>query len=417
MPKTDLPRIAVLGAGPIGLEAALYAQRLGYPVTVFERGRIAEHVMRWGHVRLFSPFGMNTTPLGRAVIQAENPRHAWPDEASYLTGKEHVAAYLDPLAKSAAVADCLRVDHQVLHVGRRGFLKEDGVGDPLRGRQPFRILLRENKSRERVEEADIVLDCTGTYGKHRWIGDGGIPAIGETGAEPYILYGVENVLGERKATFAGKNIVVVGSGYSAATTVCDLATLAEQHPETWVIWLARGANMQPLRRIPGDPLRERERLALRANALATRREGNVEFHHQTIIEAVELLGPDKGFRIVTRCEGKPRTWEADRLIANVGYTPDTSLYRELQIHECYASLGPMGLAAGLAKHAGADCLAVPSQGASALRNPEPNFYVVGAKSYGRNSQFLLRAGFEQVRDVFTLITGKAGLDLYKKPGK
>jgi hypothetical protein len=79
------------------------------------------------------------------------------------------------------------------------------------------------------------------------------------------------------------------------------------------------------------------------------------------------------------------------------------LYRELQVHECYASLGPMNLAAALLKHAGADCLDVPAQGAQALRNPEPNFYILGAKSYGRNSNFLLRNGFAQIREVFTFI--------------
>jgi hypothetical protein len=73
----------------------------------------------------------------------------------------------------------------------------------------------------------------------------------------------------------------------------------------------------------------------------------------------------------------------------------------------------MDLAAALLKHAGADCLTVPAQGAATLRNPEPNFFILGAKSYGRSSNFLLRNGFEQVREVFTLITGKADLDLYK----
>ena len=48
------------------------------------------------------------------------------------------------------------------------------------------------------------------------------------------------------------------------------------------------------------------------------------------------------------------------------------------------------------------------------KSPEPGFFLLGAKSYGRNSSFLLRVGFEQVRDAFTLIAGKAGLDLYKK---
>ena len=51
-------------------------------------------------------------------------------------------------------------------------------------------------------------------------------------------------------------------------------------------------------------------------------------------------------------------------------------------------------------------------GPESLRNPEPNYYILGAKSYGRNADFLLPTGFEQIRDVFTLITGNPALDLY-----
>jgi len=259
-----------------------------------------------------------------------------------------------------------------------------------------------------------VLDCTGTYGRHRWLGDGGIPALGEVVAEPQIPYGLEDVLGERRGHYAGKNVLVLGAGYSAATTVCNLATLAEEHPETWVTWLARGTNTQPLKRIAGDPLRERDQLAMRANTLATRAEGNVQFASQAAIETVECLGHDRGFRLTGRVVGRPVTWLVDRVIANVGYTPNTDLYRELQIHECYASLGPMKLAAALAGQRGADCLKQTSQGPDTLRSPEPNFFILGAKSYGRNSNFLLRLGCEQVREAFALITGKANLDLSRK---
>jgi len=80
MAKAGTPRIAVLGAGPIGLEAALYARALDYPVTVFERGRIGEHLQRWGHVKMFSPFGMNTTSLGRSAIQLDDADHEFPAE-------------------------------------------------------------------------------------------------------------------------------------------------------------------------------------------------------------------------------------------------------------------------------------------------------------------------------------------------
>src|SRR4029077_12688336 len=126
---------------------------------------------------------------------------------------------------------CLVPETQVLSVGRHGFFKDED--DAGRGQQPFRLLLKEAKGRERVEEANIVLDCTGTYGQHRWLGDGGIPALGELAAEPLISYGLEDVHGQRRAIYAGKTVLVVGAGYSAATTVCNLATLAEDSPETW----------------------------------------------------------------------------------------------------------------------------------------------------------------------------------------
>ena len=417
MARADVPRIAVLGAGPIGLEAALYARCLGLPVAVFERGRIGEHLQRWGHVKLFSPSGMNVTPLGLAAIRSQNSKHEFPGETTCTTGREHFEVYLDPLAKNGVLREHLRTDTQVLSISRRGLLKEDSPNDAKvaqRARQPFRLLLRVNKNQERVEEADVVLDCTGTYGQHRWMGDGGIPAAGELSAEAQSCYGLDDILGERRGAYAGKYTVVVGTGYSAATAVCNLASLAEKDPSTWVVWLARGSSTQPLKRFANDPLRERDRLAVRANTLATRTDGNVEFHAQTVVEAVEATGPDKGIRLVARCAGKRRTWDVDRVIANVGYSPDSTLYRELQIQECCTSLGPKEVANSLLKFAGTDFLGIPAAKAETLRTMEPGFFILGAKSYGRNANFFLRTGFDQVRDVFRLITGKSDLDLYKK---
>lgn len=413
MPTKDLPRIAILGAGPIGLEAALYARTLQYPVEVYERAQVGDYWQRWGHVRLFSPFGMNSTPLGRAAILKADPDHEFPAADACTTGREHRATYLVPLSKLEIVKECLHTETQVIAVGRHGLLKEDDPGNARRAKQPFRLLVRDNQKRERSEEADIVLDCTGTYGQHRWLGDGGIPAGGEIAAEASIAYGLEDLSGERKKVYVGKTILVVGCGYSAATTVCNLAALADDNPATWAIWLARGNRTQPIVRVANDPLRERDRLAVKANTLATRTDANVEYHPSSLIDRVEYLGQDKGFRVSGSMSGKAKTWEVDHIIANVGYSPDNSLYRELQVHECYASMGPMKLAAALQGQKGHDCLKVSGGGADNLRHPEPNFYILGAKSFGRDANFLLRTGFEQVRDVFALISGNAGLDLYK----
>lgn len=410
MPTSTQPRLAILGAGPIGLEAGLYARQLKIPFTIYEQGRVAEHVWRWGHVKLFSPFGMNVTALGRKAIHATKLEHTFPADETCVSGREHAERYLMPVAE--VLRDRIRTETRVVSIARVGFFKQEAPGDGARGKQPFLLLVRE-RNQDRYEQADIVLDCTGSFSHHRWLGPGGIPALGETQAEPHIAYGLVDILGEAKREYVNKSVLVVGSGYSAATTVSSLAKLAEEHNTTWITWITRTPGTRPLRRIPNDPLRERDRLAAHANNLATRTDDNVEFHASTHVEVIETLQNNQGFRVALKTGTQKRTFDVEKIIANVGYTPDRALYRELQIHECYASFGPMKLAGLLAGSNSQDCLKQVCYGPESLRNPEPNFFILGAKSYGRNSSFLLRIGFEQVRDVFTLISGDAKLDLYK----
>jgi hypothetical protein len=63
----------------------------------------------------------------------------------------------------------------------------------------------------------------------------------------------------------------------------------------------------------------------------------------------------------------------------------------------------MKLAASLLGQAAGDCLAMKSEGFDVLKNPEPNFFILGAKSFGTNSSFLLRLGHEQIDRVFEAI--------------
>jgi hypothetical protein len=102
------------------------------------------------------------------------------------------------------------------------------------------------------------------------------------------------------------------------------------------------------------------------------------------------------------------TVRSDNVVALVGYSPDVGIYDQLQVHSCYATAGPMKLAAVLLGEGGADCLTAGAGiTADTLRNPEPDFYILGAKSYGTNSNFLMQVGHRQITDVFRLISPDA----------
>lgn len=419
----DTPaRIAVLGAGPVGLEAALYARYLGYEVAVYERGRVAEHLLRFAHVRLFTPWRMNVSPLGLAALAAQEAGWQAPPDDQLLTARELAEAYFIPLANSDLLCDSLRLGVEVVGVGRQGQLKGERVGADERADSDFVLLVRDAAGNERHETTDVVIDTTGTYGNHNWAGEGGLPAVGELAAAPHIEYGLPDILGSQRERYAGRTTLVVGSGYSAATNVVALSVLAEQAPGTKAVWITRRspagepteaieAAAGPIRVFPHDRLAERDRLARAANELAAGARAPFDYRPATTIAAIAPRSSGGGFLIELAGE-RPGSVEVDQIIANVGFRPDNRLYSELQVHECYASGGPMKLAATLIGRSSADCLDQTSAGSSSLMNPEPDFYILGSKSYGRNSQFLLSIGLSQVRDLFAVIGDRADLDLY-----
>jgi hypothetical protein len=407
--------IAILGAGPIGLEAALYARFLGYDVRIYERGQAAQNVQRWGHVRMFTPFSMNCSSLGRAALHAQDDSLELPDDDVCPTGREWADRYLIPIAQSDLLADHLCERTEVLSVSRWEAWKGQFLHDERRDDSLFRILLRDGEGTEREESADAVIDATGVFDQVNWMGPGGAPALGERTARDCIEYRLPDVLGEHRARYAGKRTLLVGSGYSAATTATALAALAAESPGTSFFWVTRPVaegTSGPIASIADDRLPAREQLCEQANRVAT---GGVccrwLANHQ-IWSIAPTAGGGLEVALGNSETDERTTHQFDAIIANVGFRPGIQMTRELHVHQCYATEGPMKLAMKLLNIGSRDCLDQPPAGADALRTSEPSFYVLGAKSYGRNSQFLYANGLEQIREIFSVIGDRADLDLY-----
>ncbi|MFC5062554.1 hypothetical protein [Actinomycetospora atypica] len=373
-------RIAVLGAGPVGLDTALAGVAAGAEVRVLEAApRAGAGVRAWGHVRLFTPWSMDVSDRMRAAVPG------LPDsEDECPTGHEFADRVLDPVAEALG-PDVLRTGTRVLGVARAGRLRHEAIGDPARADTPFRILLTDAAGHEWSEYADVVVDATGSYGRGNPLGDGGLPAAGEAACDERIVRTLPDVA----AGGWDGTTLLVGAGKSAQTAARDLAEV----PGARVTWVVRDPDPD-WGAVPDDPLPSRQALVTHAR------------EHPGVVRGavVDRLEPDGAGLVATlrdRQGGTERV-RADRVLALTGYQGDPGLTRQVQVHECWATGAPMNLAASLLAAAGdgpADCLAQPAAGIDTLRSPEPDLFVLGMKSYGRSSAFLLRVGYSQVDEV------------------
>jgi len=399
------PRIAILGAGPTGLEAALAAADAGYPFRLFDAAdEVSGYIRSWGHVQLFTPWDLDVSPRMRRHLEGAGV--AVPTGAACPTGAELIDRLLAPVSRLPEVAPHLRLGTRVVQVSRQGLLKNDEIGTPGRAEPPFRLLLADTDGREWIETADIVLDCTGSWGHPNPIGDGGIPAPGERDLADHISHAIPD-LPQEADEWAGREILLIGAGHSAETAARDLAALAEDRAGTHIFWALRSPepSFEP---IADDPLPERSQLMAAAGRLARGASPHLTPIPGVVVESLQREPDDEstdGRVVVTlrHRDGRLQQVTVDRIVAMTGAVGDATLYRQLQVHECWATSGPMKLAATLLASTSTDCLTQTSAGADTLKNPEPDFFLLGSKSYGRNTTFLMRVGWQQVDEVFELL--------------
>ncbi len=99
-----------------------------------------------------------------------------------------------------------------------------------------------------------------------------------------------------------------------------------------------------------------------------------------------------------------RTLAADRVVVLTGFRPDLSFLSELRLELDPTLQAPVRIAAEVDPNVHS-CGSVAATGAADLAQPEPDFYLVGAKSYGRAPTFLALTGYEQVRSVVAELAG------------
>lgn len=400
--KDDLP-VAVIGAGPVGLAAAANLIERGLTPIIFEGGDQAGAFIRnWGHVRLFSPWRHNIDPASRRLLEPTG--WAEPRLSSLPYGAELVEQYLEPLAALPAIRSALHTSTTVTAVSRAGMDKTHSRG---RDERPFLVRTESADGTVTDHQVRAVIDASGTWAQPNPLGQAGLPAPGEAEAitQGLITEPLPDVTGADRARFAGKQVLVIGAGHSAANTLLSLGQLVKNEPGTRISWAVRGADAT---RLYGggdlDGLPARGQLGTRLRQLVE--DGHVELRTSFTATSFSPTSSPAGARLAVTgvTPNGESTLEVDVLIPATGFRPDLGILREIRLEldpavEAPRSLGP------LIDPEFHSCGTVPAHGAKELAHPEKDFYIVGMKSYGRAPTFLLATGYEQVRSIIAAVAG------------
>ena len=393
--------VVVIGGGPVALAAAAHLLEQGLEPLVLERGpAVGAAISQWGHVRLFSPWEYDIDAAAARLLEPTGWQR--PAAAELPTGAQLVERYLAPLAATTELALRIRTGTTVLAVSRQGVDKTRTIG---REGRPYLVRTVTGDGTIQDVLAAAVIDASGTWGHANPLGVSGLPARGEDAAAPWIAPALPDVLGRDRERFAGKRVLVVGMGHSAASTLLSLVKLREQDPATMITWAIRGRS--PARLYgggSGDGLPARG--ALGSHLKDAVRSGSIALHKEFTIDAITAPADLVGTLTVTGTgrDGAAETFQVDVLVGATGFRPDLDMLREVRLDLDPAVEAPSGLATLIDPNFHS-CGTVPPHGASMLAHPDENFYLAGSKSYGRAPTFLLATGYEQVRSIAAALVG------------
>ncbi len=448
--------IAVIGAGPIGLEAALYGRFLGYEVTVFDRGPVAANVQQWQHLPLLTPFHDLHSRLGRYAITTQNPQHEFPGPEDCITGQQWRQTYLLPLAETDLLADSLRRQHRVVAVCRCHYPKHHPATGPRRWQDGFLVTWEDEQGMPHSDTFDFVLDASGTFQHPQGWGTGGGPALGQDSlvAQAHVdarlaaaLHPVAPDFTQEPAAWHNARVLLIGDSLIAAHTALEWRRQVKAGQLCWVLPQSiQSPETFPV--VPADPLPARQRLLTAANDLIDKQRQNsltlaiADRNESTAAQLLQVLGntnltsiqwdSDRQVFVAQLLQWTEVDWDAapddfeepddqavvcefDHVIIAVGHRVDQTLTQELQVPRCPHSECMLGMLSELQRADSAtshgDRFRLTLADPQSQLNPEGRLFVLGAKSFGRQPNYFHRVGLQQVRDAFRWIVGRHNLDL------
>ena len=254
-------KIAVLGSGPLALEAALHFDQLGAGVTIIANNELGGMIRR---VNLFAPETSLETPwssLTSSIGRESTSFDARLDEVPSIG--EYFTSYLLPLIEKGS-SNIIIKPGKVERVHKRFLSIDEEVPGKSRLQDLFRVvfstdpetsILKQvetnpelfeklgedvltslNESVESFDDFDLVIDATGTSANSNPMGPSRSLALNESrlSNSSNVFYGRDCFKNYKKVIKDSKHIVLVGTGSLSALLICELDLWLEENKDRMV---------------------------------------------------------------------------------------------------------------------------------------------------------------------------------------
>lgn len=260
--------LVIVGAGPIGLEAAIRAKRAGLRYRVIEKGALVNAIFRYPTYMTFFTTSERLEIGGHPLVTASDKP----------TRKEALDYY-----RKVAHAEALEID---------AFTE---VTDLSREPDGFTLALRGQDGTERTLRSRFVALATGYFDHPNRLG---IP--GEE--RPHVSHYYDEA-----HPYYRRDVVIVGAGSSAADAALDLHR--------------GGARVTLVHR--GDDFRHSLKYWIRPNIENRVKEGSITAHFGAVVQRIEAD------HVVVRKAERELTVPADRVFLLTGYHASDALLRRV----------------------------------------------------------------------------------------
>ena len=407
-PEVESPAtIAVIGCGPIGIEAALYGRFLGYDVDLFDAKRPAHEVVRWNTRSMGVSVADCTTSLGISALEGQISQYLPPPMDRVWNGAEFAEEYLIPIAKSDLLVDGIHINSSVLEVGRVRYFREETCDWQARANDEFRLVVASRDRGIYTARADVVLDCRGMFADAEGYGPGGAQAVNAASVRAFLQAWLPSDPRFEIRMIDEKHVLVFGNTDLAVRFVEEWSAMVKKEENdsdksltrklTWLVPCSR-SDWQSIE--ASDPERWKRTLSKATSVVPSRGIEKVEFIESTSIWRLQVSNED----------------DSTREILGDVFAPFTNALPTSSIAPTLFSDQPASVHS-LAQEEG-ECQGdfYPGWSGWTHATGEPNYYRLGSPQYPFDGRGLAE-GFQQIKDVFALLGARRDLDLYDILGK